>query len=1226
MASVPVFPGLDPVPSNADDLSPPYLNHAVLNVLGAEVGGGIRHIENFMYVNIPRWSLVEPFDSFEFYMRGQLFSAADVHPGQEDQPHYELAIAQERVPEGFSFPCYSQVIRAASGAKERSPDMTWFIKSNRPGGSDMGHDSFHPALKFSLPADLAAPGAVLVPDRASEGAWCTIEPYPNMRVRDTVEFFWDGQRVTLQLDDDHVSGAKPIEVFVPGHIILDSASGIITIRFSLEDEVLNRSGPDRRFSQAFHLESDLDPSLLDRRPYFRVAGKDAFEVNFDTQGAGPFDVEVVAPSRLPNDTATPVGSWIVVTLNGIRADGTSLSRSLPPVEARIGRSVFIDVDAAIIKELINGTLRVSYELQFPKGTPLATSQRVAVTIFGTVTQMPAVEIVQNEGGQINPEAPFITVKFPDYVPYGRDYNVTLRLEVVLSNGSVVSFEQTRLAGNPPPQPRTILREDFARFIGLGRVRVFYKVDDGIIEVTDVGTLTVRDSESLYVSFGEQVPQLPRPEIEGVDENDNIDPDELLETVAVTLPYALTKYGDQITWIWTGTGGADGSDRDSFMINGATEGKPLVFDVPRALVANNRDGEIRLRYYLERENEDTRYSHELVVSVGKALGDFEVPEVIGATKSPDQLMPEVVTDGATIRVTFPEMLPTDRVRAEWRGLAGIGTWEDTQNGSASKVLDFNVPKEVVGANILPAGRDIEVQYFLIRGRETDSPVLRLRLLTLTTKPMPLIDGIGDVPVLELFNLLNTARTRTAPWLFSHREQRVWMEYSGIRAGGAPFIDTTYSANRLGEVDEVAGLSPPAPVDKLKDLRDDSILTITVKTSFDRSQHEANAVTMNVKQYRIQALPGTLPHPTLEGADGTGPAVSVNPLNIEHNRVVNVSYSPMSPLDKITLEWIHHDGAIPYIPPKDGLDGGTVAFLIDMNILARSVNSQVQLRYSIVRGGHTIESYIQTVNVGTISLDQLPAPTLNGLAEGLLDLTQFTGDALAAVKKWPLSAAGTYAQRVWLMCTSPTAEPLYVLRNHVLTATQQANGLSNVAVARAWLLGLKYGAEVTVTCKVTYDGSELESKAIVFPMARFSVKQGLLDITTFTNNDMNGWVSFWDNARVVLDAGNYYWRSTATHGTGVSLSKSYVSLHGGMCVISFKCRVSSLYDTANRRTSINISAGSLTVDKEPRVANAWEEMEVSLGSLPAGSFDVRVLFKNISNNRTYELDDIRLALSS
>ncbi|MDQ0740862.1 hypothetical protein [Pseudomonas sp. W4I3] len=1155
MSSEPNLPALNPVSSASLTLEPPYLNQGVLNVLGAEVGGGIRHTENFMYVNIPRWSVVEAFDIYEFYMGDPRFpmASASVLPGHEYRPYYELAIAQEHVPEGFSFPCFSVVRRSGSGTSEGSAEVTWFIKVNRPGGSDMGHEMFHPALKLSLPPDLAAPGAILDPDRAALGVLCTIEPYPNMRVRDTVEGFWDGRVVNLRLDDDHVSGAKPIEIFFPPEIVLMSASGNVTIRFGLFDEVLNRSGPDRRWSQAVHLESDLQAGLLSR-PYFLHDRKDIFDVNFDTQGSGRFEVEVVTPRNLPDGRTTPPGTQIIVKLSGVRADGTLLELRLPAFAALIERSAYTDVSSAVLKELINGTLRVSHELQFPLGTVLASSRRVTVTIFGVVSVMPPVTIVQNEGGLIDPEALFITVQFPDYVPYGRDYNVTLRLEAIAAGGGVVSFEQTRLAGDPPPQPRTILREDFEPFIGLGNVKVFYRVDDGEIEVTDVGTLAVRESEPLTVSFGERVPQLPPAEIDPVDENGNIDPDTVFGSVKVTLPYSQTIPGDKVTWSWTGTGGPGGSTAGSFTLNGGTAGRPLIYDVDKTFVENNNDGEIRLRYYLERDDSATLYSHELVVSVGKAMGTLVAPEVLEATKNPDQLAPEEAVEGATIRVAFEEMVPADRIRVEWRGVVDIGTYDDTKNGDVSKTLDFTVPAEVIGANIAPSGRNIEVQFFLLRGsREIPSQVLDLRLLTLTVKPVPLIDGIGNVPILELFNLVNTARTRTAPWLFSHREQRVWMEYRGVFADGNLFSDRTYTADRLGEV---VGLSPPAPVDKLKALRDDSILTITVRASFDRSFNEGNAVTMEVKEYLVQALPGTLPHPTLVGADGVGSVISVDPLSIEHNREVKVSYAPMNPTDMITLQWVQQDGVTPYIAPKNGLVGGTVVFPISTEVLARSVKSQVQSRYSIVRNNTTIESYIQTVNVGTISSAHLPAPTLNGFAGGVLDLVQFTGNALAGISKWPLSAAGTYAQRVWLICTSEDAEPLYVLSNHVLTAAEQANGLLNVPVSRLWLQALKYNSAVTLTCKVTYNGSALESAAITFPVAHFTVRPGLLDETNdFNSYDLQGWSAIHPSVAIsVAHSGSEFYIFT-DHNAYMGCQKRFANAGPGDYEVTIRYRVSA-----------------------------------------------------------------------
>lgn len=146
------------------------------------------------------------------------------------------------------------------------------------------------------------------------------------------------------------------------------------------------------------------------------------------------------------------------------------------------------------------------------------------------------------------------------------------------------------------------------------------------------------------------------------------------------------------------------------------------------------------------------------------------------------------------------------------------------------------------------------------------------------------------------------------------------------------------------------------------------------------------------------------------------------------------------------------------------------------MASSVGKKVTLRYIATINGVDVDSFVQEVNVQVIQPSNLPQPLINNLASGgTLDLTTFTGNATASVAKWRLSATG---QRVWLICSSAGVGDLYVLNGAAITATEAANGLVNKTVVRTWLAALSTGSQITVMCKVTFDGSTNEAQAVNF----------------------------------------------------------------------------------------------------------------------------------------------------
>lgn len=577
-----------------------------------------------------------------------------------------------------------------------------------------------------------------------------------------------------------------------------------------------------------------------------------------------------------------------------------------------------------------------------------------------------------------------------------------------------------------------------------------------------------------------LPTCRPPLIDGVDDNDNLDPKDVIFQVEATLPYTRFMPGDTVIWRWTGSGvgGSTGGEIDVVVAG------QISFSVERQFVDLNNNGTIRFGYTLIR-GLDTLRSEVLEVTVGKALGVLPRPEVLEASRHPDELRPESATVKATIEVSFPTMSPEDRILAVWSGLPDIGTHEETQFGNTFKTVHFDVHSDVIGASILPEGRVITVQYFVLRGtRKIPSPILLLQLLPLTTLPIPTIEG-QDNPILNIARLNGLERTLINKWEFSHPDQLMWMEYEGEYDDGERFFEATYTANLVTSDGAMQGIMPPTPVDKLRKLKNDSFLKIRFWVSFDRSSDRSHATLFRVREYVVQAVPGVLPHPFIGGASGVGPEVTVDPLPIEHNTTVTVRYDGMRSTDKITLSWFFHD-CTEEQRTLDGQDGGTVVFnLTSAGFLNYSVNSTVQLKYSVLREGspEPTPSEVQTVQVNTIPAIDLPAPLINNIANnGVINLPTISGNPNSAVAKWPLSAKDQY---VWLYCIAGD-NVLTVIDGEPIDGTEAANGLTNKPVLRTWLAALVDNTSIRVVLKVAYTRANDVEQAVVFSETLYTVK--------------------------------------------------------------------------------------------------------------------------------------------
>ena len=665
--------------------------------------------------------------------------------------------------------------------------------------------------------------------------------------------YWNGLPVVLVLDEDHANGTKPIEVFVPWETIEEGGSGLLKIRCRVHDEVLNYSGELQQWSKLITVQGNFDLNLLNA-PYFVVDEEDADEVNYDTQAAGPFKFTVIVPEKLPDGTKLPTSVWVVATLKGTRFDGTQVKETQVAVLSRTGRAAGIPVSSEIVKKHIGGLLQCFYELRSGSatGTTLGKSSLASVGVYGTVSNMPPVSIEEAKVGLISLKNLLaITVTFPIFTPLELSYDVTLRMQGRHSDGSLEIFEETLLAGAAPPPPRKIRLEDLKRFEGIPNVKIVYRVDDG----KDSDDQTFRESEPLFVTFGDAVAELPKPQIKEVDASGNLDPASVYGSVTVTLLLATAAIGAKVFWYWIGSGkgGITGNSQSPIIVNGNTAGKSVKFQVDEKYV--NANDTIRLSYVVVSADGSTvSRSPVLEVSVGMALGDLRRAEVLQATTMPDELSPAQTVDGAIVRVTIPRSAAGDKVRMEWKGLAGIGCYTETKDGTGSNIIDFTVPPEVIGANLLPGGRDITVQYFVIRaGKETPSPILKLRLLAIKPIPVPTIENIGDRAVLDINQLLGNERIFISRWRYIHREQRFDLECRGVNKDGTPYHQKLDNASLVTATGEAHGLSPAAPVGPMRNLKHDSIFEILCRVYYDRSTIKENAIEFTLRRYLIQAEP-------------------------------------------------------------------------------------------------------------------------------------------------------------------------------------------------------------------------------------------------------------------------------------------------------------------------------------------------------------------------------------
>lgn len=1122
-----------------EDLDSPYTSPIqVVPVDGANYGLGIRHLEEGLDFVFERWlSPVSVGDEYRLRMNGVIVAKDFVKVGEEDNPRFYLNVPRTTVELGFVPDVYGEVLRVGSTNSSTSVPQVVFIKDTRPGGADEHpHENWHSKLILTLSDTLVGAGMDVT---------ATIKAWEHMRVNDLVRFFWGAERFDVPpITDDQVG--KDLTFTIDKTFIEKVGSGSYVAQFDLYDEVRNRSGELQPWCKPVPVQVDLGLQLLDQ-PTILEADDATGVLDADALGQDPATVLVQVPFKSPYFA---VNDSILLTVSGTTPDGKFVSESLEMSVDKIPKYYEFPVRNELVRSLIQSTLTAFYVRRRTNANDLP-SRKNTVQVGGTRYELPRPLVSEAKGPFIPPDLPRITVKMPDYQPPGSTADLlTVKILGFHPDNAQELVSSSKLAGSHV-RTRDFLNAEYMRFDGLLNTNVHYIV---------TGADGIRESDRRYVQIG-RPPQTLMPPIIHEAINGNVDP-ATVGSVGTLELRAQFQAGDKLTVHYEGSvSGKRELYYDLFM--GADK---LLIDIPLELFTDNLDGTLTVLFWIDRYGV-FEFSQDLVVTIGTALGELCLPQVLQATQGPDELDPALAwPGGATVRVCYEHIKIRDKVEVFWTGLPGLGTHSEIKENQVGDFIDFTIPTDVIGFNIHPDGRDIEVSFNVIRnGFSTPSPVLVLRLLTLSDLPGPLIDSIRDNAVLEIPLLEDFDETRVAPWMYADKGQRMWLHYLGTRNTGATYDNYVYKGREIDDSEVTNGITSETPVLALRNLEDFSDLSISFLVTFNHSGDLLDAVPFNVRHHIVQKEKSTYPHPQIkDSTPPTGPEVSIDPLVVENKCQVLVSYPNMNVggTDKIELLWIRPNGSMPYIAPQDGLDGGTVTFNISNDVLASSVNSTITLQYRVELGrGGTACSEEQTVKVGTIAAGNLPRALINNIANGgLLNPPNLTGDANVSAQKWRLSMKG---QRVWLRVSSPGLATQVLLDAHALTPVEQANGLANIPLSRAWLLGVPNNGSVTVSLKVAFDGGEDESQAISFPSTVYTVQLTsplVFDTSTVSLNGRTYLIPGHPNLLPAFDSGNSIHRvasggrpgynySSNNHGVAVVDGNGYVTVRGnGWAIIT------------------------------------------------------------------------------
>ncbi|NVZ53000.1 hypothetical protein HX792_21845 [Pseudomonas sp. B6002] len=357
--------------------------------------------------------------------------------------------------------------------------------------------------------------------------------------------------------------------------------------------------------------------------------------------------------------------------------------------------------------------------------------------------------------------------------------------------------------------------------------------------------------------------------------------------------------------------------------------------------------------------------------------------------------------------------------------------------------------------------------------------------------------------DLVTFSGNATALVPVWSYAECSNRCWMWLIGKRAEGGTSRFDILTSEPVTDEWKNKGVEAFVLRAELQKLDDCSVFELHFAAGFCDTTDLAGAHEFPVQTFEIEQEPLVLLAPKVTEAVGSD-LTAYNGRNGVH---VEVNYVGNDPRHSISVCWKKPDGTCWPLASKPGSNTASVVFTLPAEAVIESMGKTVPITYTVTTACKlqtslplnldiTLPVRLETPNV----LEATPPRTQNAV----LDLRAFAGNANSLEDPMWFLRAG---QKCWLYATgtgvngSPYTFTVYAGR--AITATEATAGVAG-PVLRTELSKLRSNSSLTLTFKVTPDGSLNESNAVVCPPRVLTVRLPLDDFTTFSGNNWNGWL--------------------------------------------------------------------------------------------------------------------------
>lgn len=419
--------------------------------------------------------------------------------------------------------------------------------------------------------------------------------------------------------------------------------------------------------------------------------------------------------------------------------------------------------------------------------------------------------------------------------------IELLLEGFTKSGVPVSHTYSRtLTGASRTQDFPVENEWVRNLIG-GSLRATYKlIRAGKPQQSKPADVTIKGTSQ----------PLGPPTVEPLVNNDTVPVDTAMAEVKLAEYWPLKTGANAEMW-WQTTDPEGITVLFIFQLIVTDPKQPIIFNVPAKYISPYPGTPLAVQCKITNPGEAQVFSETLILRIGdEAKIELLPPKLVTPAVNPIDVFAH--PNGVTVQVEYLAARDGDRAR-----LVELNSSTDSPKFS---LREFNQNKRV--NTVLPAtflaarqGKEFALRWNLNRSNAYagKSPELELTVLKIvdgdTRMPTPILAGV-TVNELDVKKLQNGDQCHVAGWPFQALRQTVWLSYTGFNTLGQQITHKDLNGE---PITSTQGLSRPAPIEWLKQLKDKTGLTITVKVNLAGKPDETSAVTFPIRTYLVKSTP-------------------------------------------------------------------------------------------------------------------------------------------------------------------------------------------------------------------------------------------------------------------------------------------------------------------------------------------------------------------------------------